>query len=122
MLDEDRVPALGFADGFPGHEEKDADDDNVGDEEEDVTGSTELVAGVDFGVTGPAPGAAEDVGNESSEEEDVDGTDGPQIAIETPIGVLPCSDPEKSASILEHFASGEICHLRIKAKAAIRRG
>jgi hypothetical protein len=121
-LDEDRVPALGFADGFLGHEENDADDDDVGDEEEDVTGSTELVAGVDSGVTGAAPGAAEDVTDESSKEDDVDGTDGPEIAIETPVGVLPCSDPEKLASILEDFASGEIYHLRIKARAAMRRG
>jgi hypothetical protein len=105
-LDEDRVPALRFTDGFLGHEEDDADDDDVGDEEEDVTGSTELVAGVDSGITRAAPGAAEDVADESSEEDDVDGTDGPEIAIETPVGVLPCSDPEKSASILEYFTSG----------------
>jgi hypothetical protein len=93
LLDEDGVPALGFADRFLGHEEYDADDDDVGDEEEDVTGSTELVASVDFGIAGAAPGAAEEVADEGRQEDDVDGTDGAKVAIETPVGMLPCSDP-----------------------------
>ena len=67
LLDKDGIPALGFANGFLDHEKDHADDDKVGDEEENVTGSTETVASVDFGVTGATPGAAEDVADKGRE-------------------------------------------------------
>lgn len=75
------------------HEDGDEENDDVGDEEENVSYSTEGETSVHVGAGRITPSSADDRADEACEKQNIDVADGSEITIQSRRDAIPSTEP-----------------------------